>query len=329
MSRGTAALPSGGATAGGATAGGAMTGGAGPLAWGLLLLLGVIWGSSFMLTKIAVRDLPPLTLAALRLCLAAGLIIAASRAARARAPRLSGDGRLWRFALASAVLGNVLPFWMVSWSQLHIASALTGLLMAPMPLISLLLAHLLIAGERMTPARVIGFLTGLSGVALLIGTEAASGLGAGGGVALLAQIASIGAMLCYALNGIVLKRAAAPDPLGISAAILGLAAAMALPLALWLERPDLGAVPAQAWLLVAALGLGATALAQIVLMKILSLAGPPFLASVNYQVPLWAAVFGLVFLGEALPGAFWPALGLILAGLAIAQFGGRLAARRG
>lgn len=298
-------------------------GGAGGRAWALLILLGVIWGSSFMLTKFAVRDLPPLTLAALRLCLAAGLILAVARTLGARAPRLRGDGRLWRFALASACLGNALPFWLISWSQLHIPSALTGLLMAPMPLISLILAHLLIAGERMTAARIAGFFAGLLGVVLLIGSNAVSGLGAGGDLALLAQLASLGAMLCYALNGVVLKRAAAPDPLGISAAILGLAAAMTLPLAFWLETPDLSGVPARGWLLVAALGLGATALAQIILMKILDLAGPPFLASVNYQVPLWAAVFGVVFLGETLPGAFWLALGLILAGLALAQFGAR------
>ena len=61
----------------------------------------------------------------------------------------------------------------------------------------------------------------------------------------------------------------------------------------------------------------------IIMMKIIDLTGPPFLASVNYQAPLWAAAFGVLLLGETLPGAFWAALALILLGLAIAQFGGR------
>ena len=75
------------------------------------MLLGVIWGSSFMLTNIAVQELPPMTLAGLRLALAALLIAVAARIAGARLPR---NGRLWAFALASAIVGNVLPFWLIS-----------------------------------------------------------------------------------------------------------------------------------------------------------------------------------------------------------------------
>ncbi|MEM7545239.1 MAG: DMT family transporter [Pseudomonadota bacterium] len=301
--------------------------GPGALAWMLLLTLGVIWGSSFMLTNIAVIEVPPVTLSALRLALAAVLIGAAVVMTGGRLPRLKGDGRLWRFAFLSAVLGNVLPFCLISWSQLHIPSALTGILMAPMPLVSLFLAHLMLAGERMTTGRFVGFFIGLGGLVILIGGDALSGV-EGSGLALLGQIASLVAMLCYALNGIALKRAAAPDPLGISFAILTLAALIAVPLALIVEAPVLADYSASAWITVGALGLGATALAQIILMKIIDLAGPPFLATVNFQVPLWATVFGVVFLGEILPETFWIALGLILLGLAIAQFAGRLGTTR-
>ena len=298
----------------------------GPLAWALLILLGVIWGSSFMLTNIAVREFPPMTLAALRLALAAALIMAAAMIAGARLPR---SGRLWAFALASAVVGNVLPFWLISWSQQHIPSALSGLLMAPMPLISLLLAHFLVAGERMNLPRVVGFCAGFAGIVILIGPGALAMIGGGGDLAQLGQLASLGAMLGYAINGIVIKRAAAPDALGISAAILLLSALLAGALAIAMETPDLGAVTFNGWATMIALGIGATAMGQILLMKIIALAGPPFLASVNYQVPLWATVFGVALLGEALNPAFWIALALILAGLAIAQLGGRLPGRRG
>lgn len=298
----------------------------GLLAWLLLILLGVIWGSSFMLTNIAVKEFPPMTLAALRLALAAALIGGAALIAGAKLPR---SGRLWAFALASAVIGNVLPFWLISWSQQHIPSALSGLLMAPMPLISLMLAHFLVAGERMNLPRVVGFCAGFAGIVILIGPGALALIGGGGDLAQLGQLASLGAMLGYAINGIVIKRAAAPDALGISAAILILSALLAAPLAMMLEAPDLSTVSFNGWATMVALGVGATAMGQILLMKIIALAGPPFLASVNYQVPLWATVFGVALLGEALNPAFWIALALILTGLAIAQLGGRLPGRRG
>lgn len=299
-----------------------MTAAPGARAWALALLLGLIWGSSFMLTNIAVREMPPLSLAALRLCFAAFLLLGAAAAMRARLPGVDAKGRrLWVFAAGSGVFGTILPFWLISWAQLHVPSATTGLLMAPMPLLSLVLTHFLIAGERMNPLRIAGLLFGFCGVLLLIGPEAFGG--GGGDFMLLGQLASLGAMSCYALNGIAMKRAGLVDPLGMSAAVVGVAAVVALPLALWLEAPDLGSISLQTWALVGALGLGATALAQFLIFAILALSSPPFLAAVNYQVPLWATVFGLAFLDEALRSMFWPALLLILTGLAMAQIGGR------
>ncbi|MEX2519855.1 MAG: DMT family transporter [Paracoccaceae bacterium] len=308
-----------------------MTAAPGGRAWALALLLGLIWGSSFMLTNMAVRDLPPLSLAALRLCFAALLLLGAAAAMGARLPGVDAKGRrLWVFAAGSGVFGTILPFWLISWAQIHVPSAMTGVLMAPMPLLSLVLSHFLITGQRMNALRIAGLLFGLLGVFLLIGPDAVGGADGhadggvdGGGLMLLGQLASLGAMTCYALNGIAMMRAGPVDPLGMSAAVVGVAAIVALPLALWLEAPDLGAISLRTWALVGALGLGATALAQILIFAILALSSPPFLAAVNYQVPLWATVFGLVFLDEALRPMFWPALALILAGLALAQIGGR------
>ena len=140
-------------------------------AWLLLALLAAIWGGSFMLTNLAVRDLPPFTVVALRLWLATALVWTYARARGAKVP-LPGttDGpRLAKFAVGAAIVGNVLPFSLISWGQLHIPSALSGLLMAPMPLMVLMLSHFLVAGERLTAHRVFGFVTGFAGVALLIG----------------------------------------------------------------------------------------------------------------------------------------------------------------
>lgn len=278
-----------------------------------------------MLTNVAVREMPPMTIAAFRLALAAVLIVAAAKMAGAHIPR---SKRLWVFALASAVIGNIMPFFLIGWSQQYITSALSGLLMAPMPLISLLLAHFLVTGERMNLPRAIGFMAGFGGIVILIGPGALQLVGGGGDMALLGQLASLGAMLGYAVNGIVIKRASAPDALGISAVILVVSAVIAAPLAYFLEAPSLEGVSMETWGSVILLGVGATALGQILLMKIIHLAGPPFLASVNYQVPLWATVFGVTLLGENLLPSFWIALAFILIGLAIAQLGSRFMAKR-
>lgn len=295
----------------------------GPKAWTLLLLLGVIFGSSFMFVNIAVREAPPMAVAVFRLLIAASLLTVFALATGAKLPPLRRAGaRLWGLAAIAGLLGTLLPYWFVAWAQQHISSAQAGLLMAPMPIVSLLLSHFLIAGERMSFMRVGGFALGFLGVALLIGPDAFDPA-EGSEMRLLAQLACLGTMLCYALNGIALKRAGAVNPLGMSAAVLLIAALAGLPLAIWADWSELGEIGLTTWTTIGVLGIFPTASAQMIMMWILALAGPPFLASVNYQVPLWATVFGVAFLGEALSPWFWAALLLILSGMALVQFGER------
>lgn len=295
----------------------------GARAWALLLLLGVIFGSSFMFVNIAVREAPPMIVAVFRLFIAAGLLTTFVIARGAKLPPLSRSGaRLWSLAAIAGVLGTLLPYWFVAWAQQHISSAQAGLLMAPMPIVSLILSHFLVSGERMTIMRVAGFVLGFFGVALLIGPGAFD-TGEGSGLRLLAQLACLGTMLCYAINGIALKRAGAVDALGMSAAVLLLAAIAGVPLMIWHDWSAFGEVSLTSWAVIALLGIFPTAVAQMIMMWILAVSGPPFLATVNYQVPLWATVFGVVFLGEALSPWFWAALLFILTGMALSQIGGR------
>lgn len=296
-----------------------------PFAWALLIGLGVIWGSSFLFTGIAVKELPPTTVVGLRLALAAALVWIIAQAIGARPPRLkTPDGRrLWKFAAAAAVTSNIAPFLLISWGQQHIPSALSGLLMAPMPLMALALSHFLVSGEQMTKGRFIGFAIGFGGVVYLIGTEAVAQLGRGDTLALIAQLGTLMAAFCYAISSIVLKRAEAPDALGISVIILAIAAVVTIPMGMIAGGADVTTASWLTLLAITSLGIGSTALAQLMMLKIIQLAGPPFLSLVNYQVPLWAVVFGVAFLGETLPGSFWIALALILAGIAVAQVAGR------
>lgn len=283
------------------------------LHWLLLAALVVMWGSSFLLTKIAVSHLPPPLVVSGRLTIAAvvllGLVIAARRA-------LPGLGRVWLYFLIMALLGNGLPFLLISWGQQRIASGLAGILMAVMPLATLLLAHYFVAGERLTRSKTAGFGLGFLGIVVLMGPEALTQL-QGSGEALLAELAVLGGALCYALNTIVARRRPPCDAWVTAAVVLTLAALLTAPLSVPMlpsPLPTTGALVA-----VLALGLVCTAAATVVYFQLIQLAGPTFLSLINYLIPLWAVVLGIVFLGERLEWNALAALLLILGGIGLSQ----------
>ncbi|MCI4665447.1 MAG: DMT family transporter [Neomegalonema sp.] len=291
------------------------------LSWALLALLGVIWGGSFTLTTVAVRDLPPISVAAARLIIGAVVLtpLAFWAAGPPPQPFARTGKRLWLFALGSAVLSNALPFTLLSWAQKgHIDSSLAAIFMATTPLITLPIAARFVASERLSGVKAAGFLIGLFGVALLIGLDVLEGLGAGG-FALLAQLACLGAAACYASGSVLAKRAPAAHPLTFGALALICAATLLTPIALMFEAPLSAPWTWRAALAVIWLGVVPTALAMFLLLTVIRRRGPTFFVLVNYQVPVWGMVFGVVFLGETLPAEAPAALAIILIGVAVSQ----------
>jgi drug/metabolite transporter (DMT)-like permease len=288
--------------------------------WLLVGALGMIWGASFMSVSVALAGYGPLTVAAGRIALAALALMAVARLTGHRLPdpRTGAGARIWGFAIAMGLFSNALPFFLLAWGQQHVASGFAGITMAAVPLFVLGLAHVFVPGERLTPTRLAGFGLGLVGVWLLIGGEAL--LRAGSEVEDLARLACLGAAACYAVGSIVTRRAPPASLVTFSAAALLAAAAMILPVALTLEGPP--ALPAAGVLPTLALvylGLGPTALATLILVRVIRSAGPGFLSQVNYHVPVWSVIFGVTLLGETLPPQFLAALGIILAGLALSR----------
>ncbi len=284
-----------------------------------LLALGMIWGAAFMATTVATRDFAPLSLAGIRLAVAALALLAILHLRGGRLPGIStpAERGFWAAAAAVAVLSNAVPFVSLSWAQRHIPSGLAGVLMATVPFFVLPLAHVFVPGDRLTARKLAGFGLGFLGVVVLIGPAALAPAGEGP-VAL-----AIGACLLtaagYASGSIVAKRAPQLGLLPFGAAGLTIAAALVLPLAFLLEDP-LGTVPsAEGALAILYLGLVPTAIATVMLLEVIRSAGPGFLSNVNYQVPLWAVLFGWMVLGEEPGPRLWLALALILAGLALAQ----------
>lgn len=300
-----------------------------PLDWVLLAALGMVWGAAFMATRVAVEDFGPLSVAGLRLALAAAAILAVLAARGERLPGLATreERGFWAAAVAVGFLSNAMPFSLLSWAQERIDSSLAGVLMTTVPFFVLPLGHLFVPDERMTARKTAGFALGFAGVAVLIGPAAVLELGSGDVLTLLAQIACLGVAVGYASGSIVSKRAPQLGLLRFATASLLAAALMTMPLALAVEDP-FGTAPGLAPLAaVLYLGLAPTALATVMLLEVIRSAGPGFLALVNYQVPLWAVVFGTTVMGETPSPRLGIALVMIVAGLAVSQ--GMLGLRRG
>lgn len=284
-----------------------------PLDWMLLVYLAVAWGLSFFLIAVALNDLPPLTLVALRLstgCLALLLIMIGLRL------KLPRQWSWWgRFTLL-ALLGNVIPFSLITWAEQTISSSLAGTLMALMPLMVLLIAPFFLTTEPFTMPKLLGVVLGLLGVTLLLG--GARDFGPDNRI-LMAQFAVILAALFYAITSIFTKRLPPQPVIVMGAGTLIMGTVLIWPLAIWLEQPWTLRPNFNAILAVMALGVFASGLANWVYFAIIHRQGPGFLSMINYMIPVIAYLAGVLLLAEPILRLHLLALGLVLLGIALAQ----------
>jgi len=281
--------------------------------WVMLGCLCMAWGFAFLLIAIGLKSFPPLTLVTLRLAVGAFVLYLIMRW---QGLKLPADRHWWmRFTLLT-LLGNLIPFTLISWGQLHIASSQAGLLMALVPISTMVLAHFFVAYERLTAQRILGVLAGFAGVTALVGGEALSGLG---GASLPAQLAIIAATFSYAVNNVYSKRLPTHNGLVTATGSLIAGALVILPFCLVLERPWELQVDAGPLLATIALGVFSTGLATWVYFVVVSNCGPNFLSLINYIIPALSFAAGALLLGE--PVNSWQFVGLaaICSGIAISQ----------
>lgn len=289
-----------------------------PQDWLLLGLLVVLWGSAFGLTEVALRSFSPLQLVTGRLWIGAAILLVVVMLRRRSFPR---GLRAWMFLSAMAVLGNALPFFLISWGQQVISSGLTGILMAIMPIVVLFMAHFFLPGEKLTWRRIVGFLLGFGGILILTGPEALARL-RGEGAALLGQLTVLAGAVCYGVNLIIARRSPRL-PADVTAGWVLLGSALLASSATLLSGEPWPVAPrADALLAVFALGVLSTGLATVVYFRVVARAGATFLSLINYLIPVYAVLFGAVFLGEHVAGQSLVALVIILLGVLSSQ--GRL-----
>ena len=129
----------------------------------LLLILSAIWGPSFLFIKVAVSDIPPITMVLGRVAVGALLLLAILYA---QGRRLPGDRLSWRHMAVMGVVQNAFPFLLFAWAELHVSSALASIVNGSTPLFTIVLAHFLVPADRITPAKALGVALGFAGLLL-------------------------------------------------------------------------------------------------------------------------------------------------------------------
>ena len=282
--------------------------------WLSIGALGVIWGGTFMVVRIALDGYGPVTVATARTSLGA-ITLMALVWARGR-PVPWRDMPLWRFLVPIGLTSTALPFLLLSWGQQYVPSAFAGLSMAAVPLFVLPLAHLF-SDEPMNLRRTLGVSLGFVGAAVLLG---AGVFGTSpGSVDTLARLACLAAALLYAVSSVITRECPPVDPIVLAALTLLVGSVALIPAMLVFEGVP-GWQGSRSGLAILFLGLVPTAFAALLRVQVIRSAGAVFMTLVNYQVPIWSMVFGAWILSEALPLRFFLALGLILTGLAISQW---------
>lgn len=286
------------------------------------LLAIVLWGPSFLLIKVALRELEPVMVVALRISLGAVGCWALLLWQRIPLPR---QPRLLVALVLFGLVNTAAPFLLITWAEQFIDSGVAGILNGTMPFFTTLIAHFFLADDRITPLKLVGLTLGFAGMVFLVGGNLRSVelLGSLGG-----QLAVIAACICYASGAVYNSRALRGNRPEVTAAYSLTGAAVWL----WLSAFASGTalrLPASSavWLAVLWLGLMGTALAYTAAFYLMRSWGPTRVSLLTYVLPVVAVTLGVVFLGETLHWQLVAGGLLVLAGIAVVNLRGSLSAR--
>lgn len=285
------------------------------LLYGAAVTVVLIWGTAYTLIGHIVQYITPAWVVAVRTNLAALILVVYVYMSGEKLPELRNKRWLWYGYMG--FIGMALPFYFTAKGQVVVDSGLTAILAAVMPLMTIVLAHFFVPGERLSWRKALGFIIGFAGIVYLF-------LPSPFKWALIsewrAQSLILLTALCYALLSIIAKRAP-KTPASVGAAImLIIAAILSVFWAISTGIPD-SLPPISAIINLVLLALGATAFAQILYLKLIEISGPSLIAKLVYLVPICSIIAGIIFLDEPFSWRLIIAMGIIFAGLLIARSG--------
>jgi len=289
-------------------------------AWAELLLLGLIWGASFLAIRIALDEVPVVTVVLHRTGWAMLVLWIVVAVMRLPVPR---DPRIWGAFLVMGLLNNVIPFGLMTWGQLHIETGLTSILNAATAILAVIVAALVFPDEKLTKRKVIGVTLGFLSVVTTIGLSALTSFDPRS----LSQLAVLGGTLSYALAGSWARATLGALPPQVAAAgMLTGSTLILLPAALLIDGPIRFDLQPVTWLAIAYYALFATAGAYLLYYRVLAMAGSGNLLLVTLVIPPVAILLGALVLGEALHPRALAGFALLALGLLILN--GTFARRR-
>ena len=282
----------------------------------MLGILAAVWGGSFFFAEIALREVPPMTIALHRVFWALpvlALIVIIKRYTIPGSPKILGA------YLVMGALNNAIPFSLIFWGQTQIDSGLASILNATTAMFAAVIAGLLLKDEPLTRNKIVGAALGLAGVAFIMGPTALRSFNPSN----LAQLAILGATLSYAFAGVWGKTTLSGQPPLMNA--LGMVAGSSLlmiPIVLLTDGVPSFDLSKTVWSALLGLSILSTVLAYILYFAILRRAGAANLLLVTLLIPPFAVSLGVVFLGERMGVEAW--IGFIVIAVGFAVTDGRL-----
>lgn len=280
-----------------------------PLELALLGVLALLWGSSYLLTKVAVTEIPPITLIAARVTIATAILCTVMWAQGANLP---ADGKSWRMLYLQAVFNSIAAWTILAWGQRHIDSGLASVLNSTSPIFVFLLTLFVSRHERLSWLKLAGALLGLAGVTMIVGVDVLRGLGQ----QVAGQLAALFGAFLYGCAAIYGKRFAHLPAVVTAAGTMVCASLTLVPLAIIAEAPWHHTPSAKAVAAATVLGVFATGLALLIYFRLVRTLGSMGVASQSYLRAGIGVLLGMIILGEAF--SMTVGLGLVAAILGVA-----------
>ena len=284
--------------------------------WVLLLSLATIWGINFLFIKLAVEDIGPITNVFFRLLMALVLLYIFMILNN---QRLILSIKLVIFYFVLGALGLAIPFSLISTAEINIDAGIAGVLMSPMPLLTLALSAAILRNQNINLQQVISFIMAFIGLLILFGFDTITNLGGNNKIEFYSQLAVLLAASCYGLNAVLSKLVPDINFISLATGVTFASVVLITPFAIFLEPFWLTKFTYQSIIAVTMQGLFATAVANLLFFKIIQLRGPVFLSLINFLIPLIAYFSGVFFLGEQIKINVLISISLILFGLYLNQ----------
>jgi drug/metabolite transporter (DMT)-like permease len=287
--------------------------------WIIFLALGFMWGSSYLFIKLAVDSFGTFTLIGLRLLIGAAFLWIVLRASRTALPR---ERRVYGHLIVMSVINIAIPFFLITWAEQSVDSALAAILNATVPLFVIVLAPLFLPDEPIRLNGILGLAIGFVGVVLIVspGLTAAAGTVPG-------QLALLGSSISYAIGNVYARRNIQGQPPMIPAVFQVTFALLIVGLlAVVLERPWTATPDAEAWFSVVWLGILGSGMAYLAYFRLLLTWGATRTALVAYLLPVVGIVLGFLVLREPIDASLLAGTALVIAGVALVN--GRWGRRR-